>query len=103
VAEWPRRSFLRAIFCKNGVLAGFPEAYGLNILMFDMRKKTVEQFAIGSGEQSATFTDFRYKERAPADLRDRRQDRRISDLRDFRQTFLKSCGDPTTGRTSRRA
>jgi hypothetical protein len=44
------------------LLTGFPESYGLNILAFDMRKKTVEQFAIGSGDQSATFTDFRYDE-----------------------------------------
>ena len=49
-------------FAKLVKLEGFPEAYGLNMLVFDARKKTVEQFAIGSGEQSATFTDFRYRE-----------------------------------------
>jgi hypothetical protein len=49
-------------FAKLVGLEGFPEGYGLNILAFDGRKKIVQQFAIGSGEQSATFTDFRYKE-----------------------------------------
>jgi len=49
-------------FAKLVLLEGLPEAYGLNMLAFDLRKKTVEQFAIGSGEQSATFTDFRYSE-----------------------------------------
>jgi hypothetical protein len=49
-------------FAKLVGLEGFPEAYGLNMLVFDLRKKIVEQFAIGSGEQSASFTDFRYSE-----------------------------------------
>lgn len=54
--------FLMRYFAKLVLLEGFPEAYGLNLLAFDGRKKTVEQFAIGSGEQSATYTDFRYNE-----------------------------------------
>jgi hypothetical protein len=54
--------FSMRYFAKLVSLEGFPEAYGLNLLVFDMRKKIVEQFAIGSGEQSGTFTDFRYRE-----------------------------------------
>lgn len=50
-------------FAKLVSLEGLPKAYGLNILAFDLRKKTVEQFTIGSGEQSGSFTDFRYREK----------------------------------------
>jgi hypothetical protein len=50
-------------FAKLVRLEGFPEAYGLNLLAFDLRRKIVEQFTIGGGEQSGTFTDFRYREK----------------------------------------
>lgn len=50
---------MRRIFAK---LIKVRDAWGLNILVFDLTEKTVEQIVTPQGGQTGQFTDLRYEE-----------------------------------------
>jgi hypothetical protein len=50
---------VKRVFAK---LVEFNDGWGLNILVFDMDTKTVEQITTGGGGQDAQFTDVQYDE-----------------------------------------